>query len=270
MLFDDYLDDNVFSFDIHSLDPCEGFGTAAPAFDLTQNPFCFDWILQQSHQPYGYAHAPPSTATTATTGASDDFCVDPSTAASIPSSFTTLASLPSLSPQSQPSALPLEMGMEMEAKMELAESSSFDLSAPLPRDRLGSSAGSTSSSSSSDESHSGPMRKYKCSLCPRAFARQFNLKQHIQTHNPDRVKPHECTYEGCGRRFSRKHDLVRHAQSIHGVAGPPTKASRKQSPQAIAEMIARRQKARNKTISNLTDTVMAQPINANATPERNL
>ncbi|TIA92964.1 hypothetical protein E3P99_00437 [Wallemia hederae] len=226
--FDDYLDDNVFSFDIHSLDPIQDLSAAATTFDGSHNPFCFDWILQQS------VVQPPNTATTSTS--SEDLCVNPSVASSLPSSYTTLASMPSLSPQSQPSTLSPTM----------MDTSVF-MDKPIKMDRLGSSASSASSTSSSEESQSGPMRKYKCSLCPRAFARQFNLKQHIQTHDPDRVKPHECTYNGCGRRFSRKHDLVRHSQSIHGVAGPPTKSTKKQSPQAIAEMIAKRQNARKKT-----------------------
>ena len=49
------------------------------------------------------------------------------------------------------------------------------------------------------------------------FARQFNLKTHMQTHNPDRAKPFACTHKGCGRAFSRKHDLMRHTTSIHRV-----------------------------------------------------
>ncbi|KAH8100470.1 hypothetical protein BXZ70DRAFT_148403 [Cristinia sonorae] len=68
--------------------------------------------------------------------------------------------------------------------------------------------------------HSGPedndpKKKYPCHLCHRRFARQFNLKTHMQTHDPNRAKPHACDHPGCGRAFSRKHDLMRHTMSIH-------------------------------------------------------
>ncbi|KAI0702434.1 hypothetical protein BC835DRAFT_1211974, partial [Cytidiella melzeri] len=48
-----------------------------------------------------------------------------------------------------------------------------------------------------------------------AFARAFNLKTHIQTHDPNRSKPYACQHKSCGRAFSRKHDLTRHLISIH-------------------------------------------------------
>ncbi|TFK76801.1 hypothetical protein BDN72DRAFT_753990 [Pluteus cervinus] len=60
-----------------------------------------------------------------------------------------------------------------------------------------------------------PRRKYKCTTCPRAFARAYNLKTHMATHDPNRLKPHTCPHKSCGRSFSRKHDLGRHLVSIH-------------------------------------------------------
>jgi hypothetical protein len=60
-----------------------------------------------------------------------------------------------------------------------------------------------------------PKRKYQCPTCPRAFARAYNLKTHIQTHDPNRSKPYACHHKSCGRSFSRKHDLTRHLISIH-------------------------------------------------------
>lgn len=48
-----------------------------------------------------------------------------------------------------------------------------------------------------------------------AFARAYNLKTHIQTHDPNRLKPYACHHKSCGRSFSRKHDLTRHMVSIH-------------------------------------------------------
>jgi len=60
-----------------------------------------------------------------------------------------------------------------------------------------------------------PKKKHVCSTCHRAFARQFNLKTHMQTHDPNRAKPFDCKHPGCGRAFSRKHDLMRHLTSLH-------------------------------------------------------
>lgn len=48
-----------------------------------------------------------------------------------------------------------------------------------------------------------------------AFARAYNLKTHMATHDPNRLKPHVCPHRSCGRSFSRKHDLGRHLISIH-------------------------------------------------------
>jgi predicted RNA-binding Zn-ribbon protein involved in translation (DUF1610 family) len=66
-----------------------------------------------------------------------------------------------------------------------------------------------------DESLTDPRKKYKCPSCPRAFARAFNLKTHVATHDPNRLKPHICPHSSCARSFSRKHDLGRHLISIH-------------------------------------------------------
>jgi len=64
-----------------------------------------------------------------------------------------------------------------------------------------------------------PRRKHKCLKCTRAFARAFNLKTHMATHDPNRLKPHICPHRNCGRSFSRKHDLGRHLTSIHRDEG---------------------------------------------------
>ncbi|KAF5384684.1 hypothetical protein D9757_006221 [Collybiopsis confluens] len=68
---------------------------------------------------------------------------------------------------------------------------------------------------SSEEYKGDPRKKYKCKVCPRAFARAYNLKTHMATHDPNRLKPHVCPHRACGRSFSRKHDLGRHLISIH-------------------------------------------------------
>ncbi|KAI0029150.1 hypothetical protein K488DRAFT_73205 [Vararia minispora EC-137] len=63
--------------------------------------------------------------------------------------------------------------------------------------------------------HIDSRRKHQCPNCPRAFARAFNLKTHMETHNPNRSKPYVCPHRSCARSFSRKHDLQRHRAAIH-------------------------------------------------------
>ncbi|GLB36451.1 putative zinc finger, C2H2 type [Lyophyllum shimeji] len=75
---------------------------------------------------------------------------------------------------------------------------------------------SSTSRMAEDRQDKGDSRKkYKCTVCPRAFARAYNLKTHMATHDPNRLKPHVCPHASCGRSFSRKHDLGRHLVSIH-------------------------------------------------------
>lgn len=66
-----------------------------------------------------------------------------------------------------------------------------------------------------DDNINDPRKKYPCPQCKRAFARAFNLKTHLGTHDPQRPKPFVCHHNKCGRSFSRKHDLGRHLVSIH-------------------------------------------------------
>ncbi|KAF6766237.1 hypothetical protein DFP72DRAFT_1057404 [Ephemerocybe angulata] len=73
----------------------------------------------------------------------------------------------------------------------------------------------SSPSMASDDYKGDPRKKYKCPSCPRGFARAYNLKTHMGTHDPNRLKPHVCPHNSCGRSFSRKHDLGRHLVSIH-------------------------------------------------------
>lgn len=108
------------------------------------------------------------------------------------------------------------------------------------------SVGSTGASPTQNElsERHDPRKKYKCTACPRgnmtasgilimsayvpchaAFARAYNLKTHLQTHDPNRLKPHTCPHRSCGRSFSRKHDLGRHLVSIH-----------RDEPSAVADM----------------------------------
>ena len=53
-----------------------------------------------------------------------------------------------------------------------------------------------------------------CKQCGKLFQRSYNLKAHMETHAPGRIKPHTCQYAGCGRDFVRRTDLARHQQSV--------------------------------------------------------
>ncbi|TIC28251.1 hypothetical protein E3Q09_02188 [Wallemia mellicola] len=75
------------------------------------------------------------------------------------------------------------------AKMYHSHPSVSTYAASAPIAHKSSSASSTSSGSSASSSGPGPVRRFQCPQCNRAFARHFNMKQHMETHNPMRVKP---------------------------------------------------------------------------------
>ncbi|ETW77830.1 hypothetical protein HETIRDRAFT_325249 [Heterobasidion irregulare TC 32-1] len=59
----------------------------------------------------------------------------------------------------------------------------------------------------------GPLRRFPCKHCDRSFATRWNLKTHMNLHNPNRMKPFACTHEGCHYASARKNDLKRHMGS---------------------------------------------------------
>ncbi|KAJ2543166.1 hypothetical protein EV175_005997 [Coemansia sp. RSA 1933] len=61
-------------------------------------------------------------------------------------------------------------------------------------------------------------QRFHCDICNRGFSRQYNMRTHRLTHNPDgaAARPHSCLH--CPRTFTRKHDLVRH-QVLHDSSG---------------------------------------------------
>jgi uncharacterized Zn-finger protein len=53
-----------------------------------------------------------------------------------------------------------------------------------------------------------------CEQCGKLFQRTYNLRAHMETHDPKRSQPHACWYDDCDKRFVRRTDLVRHEQSV--------------------------------------------------------
>lgn len=68
----------------------------------------------------------------------------------------------------------------------------------------------------STEPSSGPKRvqrhpgTFQCTLCPKRFTREYNLRSHLRTHTNER--PFACT--ACGKTFARQHDKKRH-EGLH-------------------------------------------------------
>ncbi|KAJ1737993.1 hypothetical protein LPJ68_005916 [Coemansia sp. RSA 1086] len=72
---------------------------------------------------------------------------------------------------------------------------------PLPMGRVNSHHGQSSQ-----------RKRYLCTVCQKMFARPSTLATHMHSHTGE--KPYECTWDGCGKRFSVMSNLRRH-QRIH-------------------------------------------------------
>ncbi|KAJ1955264.1 hypothetical protein GGI12_005600 [Dipsacomyces acuminosporus] len=58
--------------------------------------------------------------------------------------------------------------------------------------------------------HSGE-RPHTCEVCERSFSDSSSLARHRRTHTG--VRPYGCDHPGCGKRFTRKTSLRKHAQT---------------------------------------------------------
>ncbi|ETW77829.1 hypothetical protein HETIRDRAFT_157336 [Heterobasidion irregulare TC 32-1] len=57
------------------------------------------------------------------------------------------------------------------------------------------------------------VRIFSCNYCDRSFATRWNLKTHMDLHDPNRMKLFACTHKGCHYASARKNDLKRHMGS---------------------------------------------------------
>ncbi|KAF7731961.1 hypothetical protein EC973_007066 [Apophysomyces ossiformis] len=55
-------------------------------------------------------------------------------------------------------------------------------------------------------------KQYRCPVCSHRSKRRHNLIEHMQTHNPNRIRKFACRH--CQRSFARKYDMKRH-EKIH-------------------------------------------------------
>lgn len=168
-------------------------------------------------------------ASTSVSGASPPFPSTPTYTASAtladakhPSFATTGPSLPAIDGENEIEADELEFGSPE------ADDSHSNVSIP---NLHGGGRGYVPGKTPDD-----PKKRHKCTVCGRGFARVFNLKSHVQTHDPLRPKPHQCPHHMCKRSFSRLHDLERHRQGIHSD-GPLVDAKR----QGVSPSVVRAQ-----------------------------
>ena len=55
-------------------------------------------------------------------------------------------------------------------------------------------------------------KPFKCEHCPKAFVREVDFKNHMNSHK--QIKPYTC--EVCGCKFIRKYNYMRHRREHHG------------------------------------------------------
>lgn len=109
---------------------------------------------------------------------------------------------PSTTQQQQQQASPM-LQSQPQPSPQLSSSSLH----PLRKGIVDTSQCSSSTTSSSQRK----ARIHYCPYCKHTSNRANNMKEHIQTHDPNRPKNFLCPV--CDKRFARKHDMKRHAKS---------------------------------------------------------
>ncbi|KAI0370478.1 hypothetical protein BV20DRAFT_966356 [Pilatotrama ljubarskyi] len=62
----------------------------------------------------------------------------------------------------------------------------------------------------------GAPDRHACLVCGKVFTRKHNLKQHVSSVH-ETIRLHECTFDGCGRKYARRLDLGRRMMRAHPV-----------------------------------------------------
>ncbi|KAI0716653.1 hypothetical protein C8Q76DRAFT_725100 [Earliella scabrosa] len=63
---------------------------------------------------------------------------------------------------------------------------------------------------------------YTCQVCDATFSRGRNLVVHTRAVHDPTGRFHACSVEGCNRRYSRRHDLLRRMQRQHPASDQNT------------------------------------------------
>ncbi|KAJ2488220.1 hypothetical protein EV174_000026 [Coemansia sp. RSA 2320] len=81
------------------------------------------------------------------------------------------------------------------------------------------------------QSSTSQRKRYLCTVCQKMFARPSTLSTHMHSHTGE--KPYDCTWDGCGKRFSVMSNLRRH-QRIHERQRAKYAGMQQQPPAQIA------------------------------------
>lgn len=120
-------------------------------------------------------------------------------------------------PSNTVSAEAVLLGMleQEQGQAHLSPSATFPTSIPkwVPMDELRGTSPAFAASQSLDCSISPKL--YQCDQCPLVFDRTFNLREHLKTHDPDRVKTFFCPLPTCTQASHRRADMHRHIKTVH-------------------------------------------------------